>query len=184
MAAIFSEPGTEKRLAAVRGPTHLPRMPRKLLRVGRSKTGLGLFAVTDIAKGAAIAVYDGERIRNDVAAAREKRGARYIFEFDEKWSIDGSPRLNLARYANHSCRPNAEADLVRGKILLRAIQRIRPDEEITYDYGQEYFDLFFRPTRCLCTHCAGTKRSVKKASPSRLRGKKTPKRSRQLVAKQ
>jgi uncharacterized protein len=142
-------------------------MPRKLFRVGRSKTGLGLFAVTEIAKSAAIAVYGGERIPNDVAAAREKRGARYIFEIDEKWSIDGSPRSNLARYANHSCRPNAEADLVRGKILLRAIKLIRSDEEITYDYGQEYFDLFFRPTRCLCTHCAGKKRSAKMASSSR-----------------
>ena len=37
--------------------------------------------------------------------------------------------------------------IVRGKIVLRAIKPIRPDDEITYDYGKEYFDLFFRPAR-------------------------------------
>ena len=63
---------------------------------------------------------------------------------------------------------------MRGKIVLRAIKRIRPDDEITYDYGKEYFDLFFRPSSCLCAHCGDKKRSGKKAS-SRLRGKK-PKR--------
>jgi hypothetical protein len=151
-------------------------MPRKLFRVGRSKTGLGLFAVTDIAKGLIITEYRGRRISNELAESREKRGARYMFELNSKWTIDGSPRWNLARYANHACRPNAEADIVRGKILLRAIKKIRPDDEITYDYGKEYFDLYLRPARCLCAHCTEKKRSSKKAS-SRIRRKK-PKRSR------
>lgn len=140
--------------------------PGKLFRVGRSKTGLGLFAIADIAKGAIVAYYRGRRISNEVAESREKRGARYIFELDKKWSIDGTPRYNLARYANHSCRPNAEADIVRRKILLRAIKPIRPGDEITYDYGKEYFDLYFRPTGCLCAKCAEKRRS--------LRGRKKP----------
>ena len=148
-------------------------MPRKLFRVGRSKTGLGLFAVADIAKGCIITEYRGRRISNALAESREKHGARYMFELNSKWTVDGSPRWNLARYANHACRPNAEADIVRGKILLRAIKRIRPDDEITYDYGKEYFDLFFRPASCLCAHCHEKKRSGKKASSPRVeRGKK------------
>lgn len=139
-------------------------MPKKMLRVGRSKTGLGLFAVAEIAKGSIITEYRGRRISNKLAESREKHGARYMFELNSKWTVDGSPRWNLARYANHACRPNAEADIVRGKILLRAIKRIRPDDEITYDYGKEYFDLFFRPASCLCAHCSEKKRSGKKAS--------------------
>jgi SET domain-containing protein len=158
-------------------------MSRKLFRVGRSKTGLGLFAITEIPKGRIVTEYRGRRISNELAESREKHGARYMFELNSKWTVDGSPRWNLARYANHSCRPNAEADIVRGKILLRAIRRIRPDDEITYDYGKEYFDLFFRPSSCLCAHCDEKKRSKKKAS-SRLRGKKPKKRDRQLTAKQ
>jgi SET domain-containing protein len=153
-------------------------MQRKLFRVGRSKTGLGLFAVAEIGRGRIITEYRGRRISNELAESREKRGARYMFELNGKWTVDGSPRYNLARYANHSCRPNAEADIVRGKILLRAIKKIRPDDEITYDYGKEYFDLFFRPSSCLCAHCDDKKRSGKKASSSRLRGKKKLKRSR------
>jgi len=137
-------------------------MSTKSLRVGRSKTGLGLFARAGIAKGALVAIYRGSRIPTKVAQAREKtHGSRYMFEIDKRWTIDGSSRKNLARYANHSCRPNAEADLVGGHILLRAVTPIGPDEEITYDYGEEYFDLFIRPHGCRCEHCAEKKRKRK-----------------------
>ena len=153
-------------------------MSQKLFRVGRSRTGLGLFAVTEIRKGRIITEYRGRRISNQLAESREKYGARYMFELNKKWTVDGSPRWNLARYANHACRPNAEADIVRGKILLRAIKRINPDDEITYDYGKEYFDLFFRQTSCLCAHCIEKKRSARKKASPRSRGKKPKKTSK------
>lgn len=134
-------------------------MPRKSFRVGRSQTGLGLFAVAGIARGAVIAVYSGLRIPTKAARAREKtHGNRYMFEIDKRWTIDGSSRKNLARYANHSCRPNAQADLVRGQIVLRAIKPIGQGEEITYDYGDEYFELFIRPHGCGCGRCSGRAR--------------------------
>jgi SET domain-containing protein len=76
-----------------------------------------------------------------------------MFEVDERWTIDGSSPRNVARYANHSCRPNAEADLVGRKLILRALRAIRPGEEITYDYGREYFELFLRPAGCKCAKC-------------------------------
>ena len=46
----------------------------------------------------------------------------------------------MGRYANHACKPNAESVLIRGKVYLKAIRRILPGEEITYDYGREYVD--------------------------------------------
>ena len=52
-----------------------------------------------------------------------------MFELDKKWTVDGSTRRNLARYANHSCRPNAEADVIKGKVIIRAIKAIQPDVE-------------------------------------------------------
>jgi len=122
-------------------------------RVGRARTGLGLFATEPIAKGALVIEYKGPRISNAQAQKKERRGARYLFEIDSRWTIDGSPRANIARYANHSCRPNMEAELVRGRMMLRATRRIRAGDELTYDYGREYLDLFIP----VC-HCAICKR--------------------------
>ena len=124
-------------------------------RIGRSRTGLGLFALTPIPRGALIAEYTGPRLPTKDARAREReRGARYMFEIDSRWTIDGSPRSNIARYANHACKPNAEAIDDDGRIFLRAQRGIEPGEEITYDYGRSYFALFFADGRCRCTACA------------------------------
>ncbi len=133
----------------------------KPYRVGRSRTGLGLFATAAIARGAFIIDYKGRRISHAQAQRLEARGAKYIFEIDSRWSIDGSSRRNLMRYANHSCRPNAESDLVGGKVILRAIKAIKPGDEITYDYGEEYFELFIKPVGCKCAKCANEARKIR-----------------------
>jgi len=130
-------------------------MRRKLrFRIGRSRTGLGLFATAPIEKRTIIIEYCGRRVPTKEARKNERRHAsKYMFEINGRWTIDGSTRSNTARYANHSCRPNAESDLVRGKIVLRALKNIASGEEITYDYGREYFDLFLKAKGCKCTKC-------------------------------
>jgi SET domain-containing protein len=125
-------------------------------RVGRSATGLGLFATKPIKRGGTIAPYRGRRISTAEAARREARGARYMFELNSRWTIDGSPRWNRARYINHSCRPNAEAVGRKGGIVIVASRRIEPGEEITFDYGQEYLDYFFK-NDCRCAACRARK---------------------------
>jgi uncharacterized protein len=128
-------------------------------RIGRSTTGLGLFATAPIERGAFIVEYSGPRIPTREAHAREKTAhARYMFEINSRWTVDGSVRSNIGRYANHSCRPNAESALKRGKVILRAIKAIEPGEEITYDYGDEYFELFIKPNGCRCAKCMGKPR--------------------------
>src|ERR1700721_2502906 len=88
-------------------------------RVGRSAPGLGLFATKPIKRGGTIAPYRGRRISTAEAARREARGARYMFELNSRWTIDGSPRWNVARYINHSCRPNAKPiDRRRGIVIV------------------------------------------------------------------
>ena len=131
---------------------------RKPYRVGRSRSGLGLFATAPIEKGAFIVEYSGRRITNADAERLEKRGSRYMYEINSRWTVDGSSRRNIARYANHSCRPNAESDVVKGKVILRAIKKIRPEEEITYDYGEEYFEIFLKPVGCKCVKCREKRR--------------------------
>jgi SET domain-containing protein len=121
-----------------------------------------LFATEPIPKGEFIVAYRGVRISHAEAERREARGARYIFEINSRWSIDGSDRRNLARYANHSCRPNAESALSKGCLILRAIRPIPTGDEITFDYGEEYFDLFIRPVGCRCVKCRGRRAKARK----------------------
>src|SRR5271169_1448079 len=116
-------------------------MSSRLFRVGRSATGLGLFAAKLIKPAAYIATYRGRRISTGEADQRERRGAKYMFELNRRWVIDGSPRWNVARYINHSCRPNAKPVVRTGRIVFVALRSIAPGEEITYNYGREYFDL-------------------------------------------
>ena len=129
-------------------------MPRRNFRVGRSTTGLGLFAVRAIKKRGYIVAYRGRLITNEESARREAKGAKFMFEVNRHMTIDGSSRRNLGRYLNHSCRPNAEPMLRRPHgIYFRALRAIAPGEEITIDYGEEYFDLFIEPNGCRCAAC-------------------------------
>jgi len=142
-------------------------MAVRSFRVGRSPTGLGLFAVRPIAKKEYIVTYSGKWISTEEAQRRERRGkVKYLFEVNRRWTIDGSSRRNLGRYVNHSCRPNAEPVLRKGKIVLVAMTPIVPGDEITFDYGKEYFDFFFKDGRCRCRACAA------KAERRRSSGKK------------
>ena len=128
-------------------------MPSPLFRIGRSATGLGLFATKAIKRAAYIATYRGRRISSEEADRREARGARYMFELNKRWTIDGSPRWNVARYINHSCRPNAKPVGRRGGIVIVALRRIEPGEEITYDYGRQYVEYFLENGGCRCAGC-------------------------------
>ena len=128
-------------------------MSFRSFRVARSVTGLGLFATKPIKRTAYIATYRGRRISTEEADWRERLGAKYMFELNSRWTIDGSPRWNVARYFNHSCWPNAKPVLRKGRIVFVALLRIAPGEEITYDYGQKYFDYFLRNEGCRCAAC-------------------------------
>ncbi|MEE1656287.1 SET domain-containing protein [Microvirga sp. CF3062] len=133
-------------------------------RIKRSETGLGLFATDVIEKGSFIIEYVGPRITSEEVERR--RNTRYLFEINSRWTIDGSPRWNTARYINHSCRPNAQATISRGKIRIKAIKRIKPGDEITYNYGKNYFETFIKPHGCRCHSCQ--KKREKEAAASAL----------------
>jgi len=128
-------------------------MASRSYRIGRSVTGLGLFATRPIKRGAYIATYRGRRITTAESDRREARGARYMFALNKRWVIDGSPRWNVARYINHACQPNAKPVGRRGGIVIVALRRIAPDEEITYDYGREYLKSFLADAGCRCAAC-------------------------------
>jgi SET domain-containing protein len=120
--------------------------------VRRTAAGLGLFAREPIPAGKRIIEYTGRLISNE-EVGRRKYG-KYFFGVNTKWSIDGTPRSNLARYINHSCRPNASAYVSGHRVWIWSNRAIKPGEEITYDYGKEYFDDHIKPVGCKCEKCA------------------------------
>ena len=142
----------------------MPNIPtKKPYRIARSRTGLGLFATKPIKKGTKIIRYFGPlldtRKKKDDAIEN-----KYLFELNDRWTIDGSVRKNIARYINHSCKPNAESDVKprKRKVFIRAIKNIEPGEEINYDYGTDYFKAYLKPIGCKCGACE-RKRSKKRA---------------------
>jgi len=120
--------------------------------VKRSSIGLGLFAREPIRRGKLVIEYTGELLPAEEAY---RRGGRYLFEVNSRWIVDGVGRENLSRYINHSCRPNCEPRTRGMRILIYALKNIRAGEELTYDYGKEYFDELIKPVGCKCAHCAG-----------------------------
>ncbi len=129
-------------------------MKDKPFRVGRASTGLGLFAARPIRKRALIVEYSGRRVPTRNARETERLKAnKYLFEINKSWTIDGASRHNMARYVNHACRPNSEAELVRGKMMYRALRNIAQGAEITVDYGKEYKALYFGKNGCRCASC-------------------------------
>jgi SET domain-containing protein len=128
-------------------------MPRRSFRIGRSLTGLGLFATRPIKKREKIAEYKGPRVSAEDAGRLEQRGNRYLYEINARVTIDGKSRSNIARYANHSCYPNAETYTYSGRVFVRALRKIKPDEEITYDYGNDYLKYIIGRSRCQCSRC-------------------------------
>jgi hypothetical protein len=138
------------------------------VRVGRSSSGLGLFATGPFRKGEFIAQYWGRKLTEKQADPLE---TKYLFELNSKWTIDGSTRRNTARYINHSCRPNGKIDTDKGIIVIRAKRNIKEGEEITYHYGANYFKAFIKPHGCRCPHC----KKVRKAE--RAQKKRTKRRA-------
>jgi uncharacterized protein len=160
--------------------------PQKPYRIGRSRTGLGLFATKPIRKGTKIIRYFGplldSRKKKDDAIEN-----KYLFELNNRWTIDGSVRKNIARYINHACKPNAESDVKprKRKVFIRAIKNIAPGEEINYDYGTDYFKAYLKPIGCKCEACE-KKRKKKRAEARAERARereKVERKARRLAEK-
>ncbi len=111
--------------------------------------GEGLFAVYMVPKGDFVLEYTGKRIPS--GTAEEVTKSRYLFLVDDEWTIDGQVPENTAGFINHACEPNCIAELDDGRIMIYAARDIFSGEELTLDYGSEYFDKYIRPIGCKCT---------------------------------
>jgi len=130
--------------------------------------GSGIFATEDIKKDTSIIEYIGEKITKKEGDKRSDRrirrylnsketGSVYIFELNTRYDIDGSFAYNKARYINHSCNPNCEVDIIKGRIWISSIKRIKKGEELSYDYGYSFEKDDYEDHICKCgsRNCIG-----------------------------
>ena len=76
-----------------------------------------------------------------------------MYELNKHFTLDGTNRKNVARYGNHSCRPNAESLIYRGRVFIKSVRNIKPGDEITYHYGRDYYEAYIGKARCKCVTC-------------------------------
>lgn len=120
-------------------PAATPRGRR--IQVRRSGVhGKGVFALRPIKSGAMIIEYTGKVLTWKAAQKRhphnpDEPNHTFFFHVDDKNVIDGNDGGNDAKWINHACGPNCEADEQDGRIFIKALRDIEPGEELNYDYG-------------------------------------------------
>jgi hypothetical protein len=120
----------------------MPSRPHGLPAIERRQSplhGHGVFAAAPINKNTRIIDYAGELVRNgpeldEREAEYLKQGCIWVFRVNRAWSRDANVDGNIARFINHSCRPNCYFQVVDKTIWIRAARNIRRGEELTYDY--------------------------------------------------
>ena len=114
--------------------------------------GLGVFAATEIPRGAPILRIDDSRVVTEDKPLREADG-EYAHHCDYlaggKVVLMRSPE----RYINHSCDPNSFVKTILGDRYVFALRTIASGEEITYDYcvnghGDTLWDCVCSSERC------------------------------------
>ena len=129
--------------------------------------GKGVFAVAPIARGERLIEYTGEVIPWREALRRHPHDPSdpnhtFYFHIDDKHVIDANVGGNAARWINHACSPNCEADENDGRIFIQALRNIAPGEELFYDYGlvidERYTEKLKKQFECRCgtRGCRGT----------------------------
>ncbi len=117
------------------------RSPGRRIQTRRSGVhGLGVFAVQALAAGEVIIEYTGQIITWKQALKRHPHDPKdpnhtFYFHIDDGRVIDAKFGGNSSRWINHSCAPNCEADEQDGQVFIKALRKIRPGEELFYDYG-------------------------------------------------
>ena len=122
--------------------------------------GKGVFALKAIAKGQRIIEYKGQIIDWPEALRRhphDPADPNHTFYFsldDGSHVIDAKVGGNAARWINHACQPNCQADESEGRVFINALRKLLPGEELFYDYGlvidERYSPKLKKDYECRC----------------------------------
>src|SRR5262245_59736608 len=91
--------------------------------------GTGAVTIRSVPRGTRIIEYTGDKISNAEGDRRYKDSPNgqdftFLFVLNSKQMIDGGVGGNEARFINHSCEPNCEIVIARGRIWITAGQDI------------------------------------------------------------
>lgn len=155
------------------------KRPVVYYRVRRSPIhGTGVFAARRIPKGTRVIEYLGERVSHAEADRRYEDkdindNHTFLFTVDARTVLDAGVGGNAARYINHSCDPNCESVIEKGRVFIEAVRDIPAGAELAYDYMIERepgdppdIDRIFG-CRCGAAQCRGTMLLPPKRSPQR-----------------
>jgi len=120
-----------------------PVDPGKGLRTQVRESGIhgkGVYAIRPIKAGSKVLEYKGEIITWEEALERhphdpEQPNHTFYFHLDDGHVIDGKYQGNSAKWINHACEPNLEAEQVGNRVFLNALRDIAMGEELFFDYG-------------------------------------------------
>ncbi len=137
--------------------------------------GRGVFAVKKIRKGARLVEYKGERITWEEAERRYPKDPvpyhTFLFEVgDGSQCLDAVRRGSSAKWINHACKPNCEAEEDEDeRVFIVARRDIAEGEELTYDYNLTFEERISKaeqkrryPCWCGAKKCRGTMLGLKK----------------------
>ena len=138
--------------------------------------GKGVFALRPIAAGERIIEYKGEVISWPESLRRHPHDPSdpnhtFYFHVDDRHVIDANVGGNAARWINHACEPNCQADEAGGRVFIRALEDISPGEELFYDYGlvidERHTPALKKQYECRCgsPRCRRTLLAPKRSSP-------------------
>lgn len=117
--------------------------------------GTGGFARKPIPAGTRLIEYVGERINKAESLRRCEANNEYIFTIDDEYDLDGNVEWNPARFINHTCAPNCEAEWDENRIWIVALRDIPAGEELSFNYGYDLEDYREHPCRCGAAECVG-----------------------------
>ena len=117
--------------------------------------GSGGFARRAIPQGTRVIEYVGKWISKSESLQRCIAQNAYIFTLTEQFDLDGDVPWNPARFINHSCAPNCEAEQDENHIWIIALRDIAAGEELSFNYGYDLEDYREHPCRCGAANCVG-----------------------------
>lgn len=117
--------------------------------------GTGGFARVAIARRRRILQYVGERISKPESLRRCEGDNEFIFALNDQEDLDGNVPWNPARFLNHSCSPNCDAEVEGGEIWIVANRDIGAGEELTFNYGFDLENYRGYPCHCGAADCVG-----------------------------
>jgi uncharacterized protein len=163
-------PTQKERRAAQALRPRAPEITTRLIEVRRSGIhGNGMFALQAIPAGQVLIEYQGRIINWKEALRRHPHDPAqpnhtFYFSLEDGRVIDGNDSGNDARWINHACEPNCEADEdeLNSRVWIKALRDLKKGEELFYDYGlvidEPYTKKLKADYQCLCgsKKCRGT----------------------------